>query len=89
MSKDTLSRVVAQTKWRNYIAPIDDDAFGRELYFHGYGRGCCTSDVQRAAFDAAARDAQRLLAAERFAADIMQIAAGCIEDDYEWIRGGC
>ena len=87
MSKDTLSRVVAQRSYKNYIAPVDDDAFGRELYFHGYGRGCCTSDVQRAAFDAAARDAQRLLAAERFAADIMQIAG--IEDDYEWIRGGC
>lgn len=75
MTAQTFERVARQKVFRNYVAPIDDEEYGRELFFHGYGRSGCTNETQRTAFDEAAREARRMLTAERLAADIQQIAA--------------
>lgn len=72
MTVDALGRVASQMKYRNYIAPVDDDTYGRELFYHGKRREECTNQVQRAGFDAAAR---AVIAAEWLEADIRQIAA--------------
>lgn len=75
MTAETLHRVAAQQKYRNFVAPIDDEEYGRELFFHGYGRSACMNETQRFAFDAAAQEARRALTAEWLTADIQQIAA--------------
>jgi len=72
MTVDALGRVASQMKYRNYIAPVDDDTYGRELFYHGKRREECTNQAQRAGFDAAAR---AVIAAEWLEADIRQIAA--------------
>jgi hypothetical protein len=72
MTIDTLGRVSAQMKYRNYIAPVDDDSFGRELFYHGKRREECQNQAQRAGFDAAAR---AMIVSEWLEADIRQIAA--------------
>lgn len=75
MTIDTLGRVASQMRYKNYIAPVDDDSFGRELFYHGKRREECQNQAQRAGFDAAARDARALIVSEWLEADIRQIAA--------------
>lgn len=72
MTIDTLGRVTNQMRYKNYIAPVDDDSFGRELFYHGKRREECQNQAQRAGFDAAAR---AVITAEWLEADIRQIAA--------------
>lgn len=75
MGKDQLGRVVAQRQYKNYIAPIDDETYGRELYFNGYGWQHCQNEAQRDAYAKASAEASRWLASEWLVADMAQIAA--------------
>lgn len=72
MTIDALGRVASQMRYKNYIAPVDDDSFGRELFYHGRRREECQNTTQLAGFDAAAR---AVITAEWLEADIRQIAA--------------
>lgn len=72
MTVDTLGRVTEQMRYKNYVSPVDDESFGRELFFHGRSREACKNQAQFAGFDSAAREALRR---EWLAADMAQIAA--------------
>lgn len=72
MGIDTLGRVTEQMRYKNYVSPVDDESFGRELFFHGRSREACRNQAQFAGFDSAAREALRR---EWLAADMQQIAA--------------
>lgn len=75
MGIDTLGRVTEQMRYKNFVSPVDDESFGRELFFHGHSREACRNQAQFAGFDSAAREASKLLASEWLAADMQQIAA--------------
>lgn len=75
MTAATFERVARQRQYRNYIAPVDEYEYGREMFFNGISRERCTNDEQRLGFDDAALTAKRVLRNEWLVADCAQIAA--------------
>lgn len=75
MGSDTLGRVLAESRHRNYIAPVDDESLGEAIFANGYGITHCRNDVQRAAWQRTQDQAVRQLRAMWLDADMQQIAA--------------